>query len=223
MKKLSLALATFVFMFLALAVPSYAQYGCQGQYGQYGNCPPSQSILVDKFVGKVTLNKGGFTDIEYTDNMSASDTRFKANDMVAFMIKVKNTSGDTLTNVTVKDFIPSYVNPIEGPGTYDSTNRVISFNAGDFQANEEKVYYFKVQVVPTSAMPNDRGLFCQLNKAQAYNDNASDEDTAQFCIEKQVVGVTQVPQAGPEMGVLLLSLEAAALGAGLFIKKKIQG
>ncbi len=223
MKNLYVLVASLLFVAVLLARPSYAQYGCQGQYGQYGNCPPSQSILIDKFVGRATLNKGGFTDIEYVDNLSASDTRFHANDMVAFKLKVKNTSGTTLTNVTVKDYVPAYVNPIEGPGTFDAINRVVSFNAGDFQANEEKVYYLKMQVVAPSAMPADKGLFCLVNKAQATSDNTSDDDTAQFCVEKQVTGVTQVPQAGPEMGVLLLGLEAAALGAGLFLKKKITG
>lgn len=223
MNKLTIALSALVVSVLMSVKPVMADYGCQGQYGQYGNCPPSQSILIDKFVGKVTLNKGGYTDIEYVDNMSASDSRFHAGDMVAFKLKVKNTSNITLTNVTVKDFLPTYVNAIEGPGTFDANTRVVSFNAGDFQPNEEKVYYLKVQVVPTSNMPADKGLFCLVNKAEASNSNTSDEDTAQFCVEKQVTNVVKVPTAGPEMGVLLLTGELLTLGAGLLLRKKITG
>lgn len=226
MNKLTIVLASLLVASLVSIKPVMANDNCSNQYGQYGqyvNCTPSQSILMDKYVGRVTLNKGAYADIEYVDNMSASDNRFHANDMVAFKLRVKNTSNVAQTNVTVKDFLPSYVTAVEGPGSYDATNRVVSFNAGDFQPNEEKVYYLKVQVVAASNMPSDKGLFCVDNKAQAYNGSVSDEDTAQFCIEKQVTNVVKVPSAGPEMGVLLLTGEIFALGAGLLLKKRISG
>ncbi len=190
-------------------------------YGQYGGTVTPQTILIDKFVSKpYTTTKGGTSTIEYVDNLTPSDPRFKAGAEVMFKLVVKNTSTITINNVTVKDFVPGYVEPIEGPGNYDSNSRTITFNAGDFAANEEKVYYLKMQLVPQANMPADKGLFCLTNKAQAYNDNASDEDTAQFCIEKEVIGVKKAPAAGPEMGIALAGAQMALIGLGIGLKKK---
>lgn len=205
-----------VIMFIFVSSPAFAQYG------QYGGESPSYSILVDKLVGKPSsATKGGVTDYQYIDNLSPSDPRFKENQEVFFKLIVKNTSTTTLSSITVKDFVPSYLNPIEGPGTYDEKNRVISFNAGDFATGEEKIYFLKMQVLAQKYLPADKGLFCVVNKAQAYNDKTSDDDSSQLCIEKQVAGVTTTPSAGPEMGLILLIGNFAILGTGYLLKKRV--
>ncbi|MBI2641915.1 DUF11 domain-containing protein [Candidatus Roizmanbacteria bacterium] len=194
------------------------------QYGQYGGPAPVQQLLIDKFVGKVTSSKGSVTQLDYVDNLSPSDPRFQAGQEVNFKLKVKNTSNVNLSNVTVKDFLPEFVEPVAGPGTFDANSRTISFNAGNFTPDEEKTYFLTVKVVSQEKLPSDKGLVCLLNKSQASSGDISDEDTAQFCVEKQVVGITpgvsQVPSAGPEFGALLLAGQFVALGAGLFLKKK---
>lgn len=220
MKKL-LALVAVVFGFMLYSSPAFADNSCNGQYGQYGGCPPSVTILIDKFVGKPNASLTDPKSADYVDNLSPSDPRFKAGQLVFFKAKVKNTSNTTLTNVTVKDYVPWYIEPVEGPGTYDPSTRVISFNAGDFSAGEEKLYYFKMQVFAKDKLPNDKGLFCLVNQVKAYNDNTSDDDTAQFCVEKEVLGVTNVPSSGPELGLLLLGLNFAGIGVGLALKKKV--
>lgn len=217
MKKLILTAA--LFSLLLVAPIAHAD---SGQYGQYGPGTPSQSILIDKTVGKGTSQtKGGTTDVTYVDNFSASDPRFKPEEMVFFRLKVKNTSGDKLTNVTVKDFLPSYIEPVEGPGTYDSTNRVITYSAGDFAAGEEKTFYLKMQVTKQANLPADRGIMCVVNKAQAYNDKANDDDSSQFCIEKTVQGVSTVPSTGPELGLILMGANALMFATGIFLKKRV--
>ncbi len=189
------------------------------QYGQYGQPGPSQSILIDKMVGKPVINKGG-TDVQYVDNLSSSDPRFAPGQDVFFKLSVKNTSNVTITSVMVKDVFPAYIDPIEGPGIYDKATRTLTFNAGDFAVNDEKVYYFKARVQGQNQLPTDKGLFCLINSATAWNNDVIDSDTAQFCVEKQVQGVTNVPVAGPEMGLLLVSSELATLGLGIFLKRK---
>jgi len=195
-----------------------AQYGCE--YGQYGGCLPSQSILIDKMVGRSYINKGGIVTYEYVDNMSAGDPRFTPGAIVMFQLRVKNTSNTTLTNVTVKDYVPSYLVPIEGPGAYDTSTRIITFNAGDFNPDQEKVYFIKMQILPQNQLPADKGLFCEINKAVAYNDNVSDEDTAQFCIEKQVTGVVTTPSAGPDLAIAIVGINILGGAIGLWLKKR---
>jgi len=58
-------------------------------------------------------------------------------------------------------------------------------------------------------------------KLRQKKDNvAYDDDTAQLCIEKQVLGVKTVPKAGPEMGLVILGLNVLTAVLGLAIRKK---
>jgi uncharacterized repeat protein (TIGR01451 family) len=209
----------FVTLFSASNVA--AQYGQYGQYG-YGGAAPSQMILIDKMVGKpVTQTKGGTTAYEYVDNLSTNDTRFKPGQEVAFKLVVKNTSSVKLTQVQVKDVLPPYVEAIEGPGEYNTQTKTISLNAGDLNPGEEKTYYLKVKLIAQNAMPADKGLFCLLNTAEAVSGQAKDDDTAQFCVEKEVTGAPQVPAAGPAMGLPLLFGQASLLGLGIYLKRRL--
>jgi len=208
-----------VLLLLTLHVTRYTLH-VSAQYGQYGGETPSYSILVDKMVGKPTQTKGGSQTVTYVDNLSPSDPRFSPNQEVWFKIKVKNTSNINLNAVQVTDYVPAYLMPIEGPGKWNPDNRTITWNAGDFAVDEEKVYYIKMQVYDQSLLPSDKGLFCVINKVDAKKDNvAYDDDTSQLCIEKQVVGAKKVPQAGPAMGVLVLGLNVLTTALGLSIKK----
>lgn len=188
--------------------------------GQYGQPAPSYSILIDKMVGKPYQTKGGITSIEYVDNLTPSDPRFVPDQEIYFKVRIKNTSTSDITNVTVKDYVPSYLTPIEGPGTWDVNTRIITWNAGDFRVDEEKIYYIKMKTNSQNQLPADKGLFCLVNKVEALSDEANDSDTAQFCIEKQVIAAKKVPSAGPEMGISLLAGEFILLSLGFYLRKK---
>ena len=218
---------TFSLAFL-LGVMCYGLSGktafadCVGQYGQYGQPCPSYAIIVDKMVGKPGSSNDA-TVYEYVDNLSLSDPRFKPDQIVFFKIKIKNTSTTKLVGMEVKDTIPSYLDPMEGPGAYDSTNREITWNAGDFNVDEEKVFYMKMKVLSQANLPADKGLFCVTNFVKTNSSNAYDDDTSQICIEKQVAaGTVQVPSAGPEMGLFLFTGEMLALGTGIYINYKLR-
>lgn len=204
-------------LFFLLAFSVSAQYG---QYGQYGAPAPSKAILIEKLVGKPSLTKGGATDTTFVDNLSVSDPRFSPQQEVLFKLVVKNTSDVTLSNVEVKDFVPDFLEPVEGPGTFDSASRTITFNAGDFAVNEEKTYFLRMRFVSQDRLPSDKGILCLVNKAEARTSEVFDEDTAQLCLEKEVVGAPQQPSAGPEAGLVLLAFNALAAGAGIWLRKR---
>lgn len=202
---------------LSISVPSVFA----GQYGQYEQPAPVESILVDKQVSKpIFKTKGGTTQYEYVDNLTPSDVRFQPGMDIYFKVRVKNTSTVVLNNVMVTDKVPWYLEPIEGPGAYDAGTRAISFNAGTFKSDEEKIFYFKMQWFAQDKLPADRGLMCASNYVRAYTNNASDDDTAQACVEKQVLAVKVAPKAGPEMNILLIVGQLGMLGLGLKLKKK---
>lgn len=211
------------FALLTLVVALFASaHSAFAQYGQYGQPAPVESILVDKQVSKpVTKSKGGTIQYEYVDNLTPSDVRFQPGMDIYFKIRVKNTSTITLNNVMVADKVPWYLDAVEGPGSYDTNTRTISFNAGTFKPEEEKVYYVKMQWFAQDKLPADRGLMCASNYVRAYTNNTSDDDTAQACVEKQVVGVKEAPKAGPEMNILLVAGQLGMLGLGIKLKKKV--
>lgn len=207
---------------LAAVMPrtASAQYGCNGQYG---NCPTSQSIVVDKLVGMPNATKGGIAScdgVDYRDNYSSSDSRFAPGSYVCFKIKVKNTSNVTLNDVVFKDYLPSYVSAVEGPGSFDANSRVISYTIGNMSSGAENVYYIKAQIAGQNQLPSNKGLMCLVNKAHAYNGTVSDEDTAQFCVEKQVTPGKVTPSSGPEFGMLLVAGSTLMAGAGIMLKRK---
>ena len=232
MKKTLVTFLTALSFVTLMSQTAFAQYG---QYGQYGQPAPSESILVDKLVGKpqmksgvkATTTKGGVVlsstsgAVEYVDNLTPSDVRFQPGMTIYFKVKVKNTSNVVMSNVMVQDKVPLYIEPIEGPGTYDANTRTVSFNAGTFKSGEEKIFDFKMQWLAQDKLPADKGLMCISNYARAYANSASDDDTAQACVEKQVMGVKAAPKAGPEMNILMLLGEVSMLGLGFKLRKKL--
>lgn len=186
------------------------------QYSQ----APSYSLTINKLVGMPDTS-GDATAYSYVDNLGVNDPRFSPSHYVYFKIIVKNTSSISLGSITVKDYVPAYLTPIEGPGTFDSTTRIISWDAGSFDVNQEKTYYLKMQVNNQDSLPSDKGLFCVINRAQAISTNSSAEDSSQLCIEKQVLGTQKVPSAGPEMGLGLILGQLSLLGAGLTLRYKL--
>jgi hypothetical protein len=121
------------------------------------------------------------------------------------------------------DYVPSYLIPVEGPGNFDSANNTISYTIAELKANEERLDNVKMQVKSLADLNSINAGTCMLNKASAAVNSAYDEDTAQFCVEKEVstvTGVSQVPSTGPEDVVPVLVSSFVALGAGFALKKK---
>jgi len=207
-------LVSFLFLsviyYLISSISVYA--GCGGQYES--PCQ-SYSMLVDKMVQKPGTS-------EYVDNLSVSDPRYKPSEYVMFKITIKNTSTTTFGGMTAKDYVPAYLTPIEGPGTFDNTSRIVSWDAGAFAVDEQKTYYLKMQINSQANLPADQGLFCLVNKTQAWSNTTTDDDSSQFCIEKQVTTPPKVPSAGPEMGLILFSGEILALGTGIYMNYKLK-
>lgn len=111
---------------LAITSKTFAQYGAYG--GGY-----TTSVIIDKAIANPGTNtKGGSTEIIYLDNYSSSDYRFSPGQYMSFRLKVRNTSDVMLYGLKVKDFLPLYIEPVENPGEYNTSDRSITFDAGDF-------------------------------------------------------------------------------------------
>lgn len=216
MKKL---IAYLVLVFSFLVVASSVSADCVGQYGQYGSPCNSYSIVVDKMVG-FPGSSNDAASYSYVDNLSVNDAKFTPNQYVFFKVNVKNTSNVNLDSTSSRDYVPTYLNPIEYPGTYDSNNRTITWDSGSFGINEIKTYYIKMQVVGQNSLPTDQSITCITNRAQAWANGVTDDDSSQFCVQKQVVTTPTVPSTGPEFGYILVAGEMALAAAGIYLRKK---
>lgn len=188
----------------------------------YQPTTPSKEILIDKMVGKPVTDKGT-VDYDYVDNLTSNDHTFKPGDIVYFRLRVKNTSQAKLTDVVVKDFEPSYFTLSNDHGTVSS--ETLSINAGNFEPGEEKVYIIRGRIDNNDSVPT--GTTCVTNKARAEDDGISDEDTAQFCINKSTVKgetttvpvPTTIPSTGAEDGLLILVSALGLAAAGFKLHK----
>jgi uncharacterized repeat protein (TIGR01451 family) len=229
MRKIISGLSICFFFSLYLLIPqvksTMAQY--KQPYGQYGVPAPAEALIIDKTVGKPSQTKGGVTSLEFVDNLSPADPRFHPGEQVVFRLRVKNISSSQINNVGIIDFLPSFIEPVEIPGSFNSNNRTINFSAGNFAPNEEKLFFLTTKVVAVESLPADKDLICLINRARVFTAGDPDEDTARFCIEKQPGAVvpSAMPAAGVESGLIppVVAILAFLFGSSLqyyCIKKK---
>ncbi|MEI6327451.1 MAG: hypothetical protein WCO78_05035 [Candidatus Roizmanbacteria bacterium] len=193
----------------------------------YGGTPSNPNCLnIDKMVSNPAVTN----TIEYVDNISPSDVKYQANSTAIARIKVKNTSNQVVPSVTVTDEIPSYLSYFAGPGVLSADGRILTIALGDLQTGEERYVYITYKTARPEDMPYDKSLICVINKVYAQGSICNRaEDTAQMCIEKNVINVTYTdqlkavktaPKAGPEMGIALLGLNGLIGTIGYILKKK---
>ena len=188
---------------------------CEIVYGGGEVCPPQVKFTIDKKIQKPT--KGG----EFVDNLSANDEKFSANQDVIFHVTVQNT-GDSDVALTVTDILPSYLTYVSG-GTFDSNGNKVNNNV-TLKAGESKTYTIATKVVGSNSLPANQSVTCVTNVARATTSAGnSAEDTAQFCIQNNVVVQPQIPSksipnTGPEALVLFALPPIGA--AGLYLRRK---
>jgi len=102
------------------------------------------------------------------------------------------------------------------------------FTAGEdnLEPGESETREIKAKVVSIDKLPGNKTLVCEVNTAEGWTNDEKDKDTAQICIEKRILGVTQLPPTGPKgwLTISLLSLLSGLLTI-YFLKisqKKIQ-
>ena len=191
----------------SLTQTAYASVRCERQYGGGEICVKTGNIQVDKEV----LNPA---DGKFADNLSIASEKFTPSQEITFKIKVKNVGDAEFAKVEVTDSLPSTLELLSGETSYEIKN---------LKVGEVSEKTLKAKVVSEDKLPKDKSVICDLNAAEAKADSEKDRDTSQFCIEKRVLGVTTLPQAGPE-GVtlgLLVSGTLALTGASLLRVKKL--
>lgn len=180
---------------LLLITPSYAagdttpaseaDTNCQPIYGGGKTCKPSEKVIVDKKIihptGKMAV-----------DNLGVNDPKFKAGQEIRFSIAVRNTGTTEVKNVELVDTMADFA-------IFDSGSVVFAEEDGEFfytipslKAGETKVFEVISHVVAVEELPADEGIICDVNRAAIVVGDELSEDTAGFCIQKDVI-ITVTP------------------------------
>lgn len=202
---------------LALAASAQAvnAQSCTTQYGngQYGvECVP-----IDVTINKQVKNP---ISLIFVENLGPSDDKFSPGAEVHFKLIVHNASSQEWSRVTVRDTLPQYLTFEAGPGTYDKNSKVLTVELENLKVNETRKFEFLAKVEPANVFPSDKSLFCVVNHAEVAVDSRTDEDTAELCIQTQVLGVTTLPVAGFDSLALLIPFAGLGLTGLALIKKR---
>lgn len=211
MKQLLFAGVSFLIaLFLVVSLP-FSAYA-DGIYGQYGAGATPGKVLVDKTVRNPKTG-------EYVDNLGLMDARYVSDNAVYFKITVQNTGGSVLSRINVVDYLPPYIRYVSG-GNYNSATRQVSFAFDNVKPNEQRSTLLQVQVVSVAELPPEKSVVCPVNKVVATSpDNGTDEDTAQFCIERKVMAA-KVPSTGDPLGLIFALGSVPTLLAGFKLRKR---
>lgn len=215
----SLAIAGVAFF--ATAKIAMADTNCTTQYGANGygttNCT-TVDITVNKTVKNPVSNV-------FVENLTDKDATYSPDSEVTFQLEIKNAGNQNFDTVTVKDVLPEHLTnasvDAQYNGSYDSGSKTLTFTLKDLKSGESKTVEVKAKVTAASTFAKDKDMFCETNKAEVTANDRKDDDTAQYCIRTNVLGVTTLPEAGVADYLPLVPIMAIGLfGIGLLTKKK---
>jgi uncharacterized repeat protein (TIGR01451 family) len=129
--------------------------------------------------------------------------------MVTFQITLTNNSNQDMANITVQDNLPQDLTFHDGTGTYNASNKTLTFQVKNLVAHHSQVFTINTTVNGQNSFTNSNPVFCETNTVVAVPQNAQlAQDGAQFCIER----LTGTPSTGPEALGLLALIPTGLLG-----------
>src|SRR5438876_1069588 len=135
----------FAYSLISLSLPSSATAqemipSCHPIYGGGENCTQTDSIEINKTVQNPK-------DSKFVENLGPNDPKYSPGQNIQFQITVKNSSGNTANNITIKDNLPRYINcDASGIGTCDGSNKTITININTLNRNEAHTMIIKGKI-----------------------------------------------------------------------------
>lgn len=186
---------------LFLVTPKAQAAGCMPIYGGGETCTDN-TLAVQKQVLNPNTNV-------FVHDLGITDAKYHGNDLVTFQITVSNNGSDTLKKVVIQDVIPSTLIFSDGPGNFNTSNHMLSFEVDNLLPHHAQLYTVDAHVVSQNQFPQN--VFCVSNQVTATANNKSVKDSSQMCIEK----INGTPSTGPESLGLLALIPTGLLGLGL--------
>lgn len=192
----------FVFTIALMAKPVLAT--CDEQYG--GVCKELE-LQIDKKVWDPVSET-------FVENLGIHDYKFgpkeEEDKEIIFELKIKNIGDERFEEVHVKDYLPDYLVHLSGD---------LDFIIYDLDPDEEVRKEIKASSVSADKFPDNHSIICVINTAEAWSGDKKDKSTAQVCLERKVLGLTELPPTGPENWLILLPFSLLAGLVGFYLKK----
>ena len=202
MKKLLLSLALLASIFVTK--PAKAYYETDEEVNQ---------IVVDKTIK-------GLDKADWKDNYPSNEIIFKPGDQFEFQIVVKNTGNRNLTQIQVKDILPTSLSYIFGRTGASIDNLNIGWTIPEIKPSENQTTVIRVKVIDNISVSLKEWVNFVEAKAES---GAYDSDTSAFWTAegKVVMGpVRKLPDTGAENSLLIGSLASSSLIAAAFVLRK---
>lgn len=176
---------------------------------------PARGLLIEKRILNPQNN-------QFVDNLNIDQQTFLPNNDVIFKITVSNVIQSDLKNLTITDFLPSavlnFVSASEG--SCDSPCKIVTLKVDSLKVGESKNIEIRTKVKGENEL--GASVSCQTNLGRVTINNIADEDTATFCVSKQVLGVTsELPKTGSTQTFPILTLSVLLFAIGLLMKRII--
>lgn len=192
MKKPILVLSTLATLtILATGIAVADVKNCKPIYGGGKTCVQAKDFTIDKRIQNPKTE-------QFVDNLTKSDPNYNAESTITFALTTKNISKNALSNMTITDTLPKYLEFVSGQGNYDKAKHTLTFPIATLAANEEKTFIVKAKVAKAESLPDTDDVICMANLAQAQVKSDLGADNAQFCIQKAVsANPTKAPVKQP--------------------------
>lgn len=155
----------------------------------------------------------------FVENLTVTDAHFLPGQEITFRVELRNTGGNELKGINVKDKLPDFVDFVSGPGSFDSNTKTLNSVIDVLGPGESKTFEIKAKIRPEADLPKNQ-LTCVTNLAQASVGQIFTQDTAVFCIEAQVLGITrELPVTGPDNIGLTALISTLSLAVSIFLFK----
>lgn len=202
-------------LILSLWVVFFSGQNVSAQYQPVVQPSPVVSISIDKSVRNPQNN-------QYVDNLSGATATFLPGQEVNFRLMVRNNSSSEITNVSVRDKLPEFVDFVSGPGSYNQNTKEINFTIDRLAPGETKTYALVTKVQSTSKGGNIMST-CLTNFAEASANKMDVQDTSMFCIGEKVLGeVSELPRTGPISNVLVVVGSLGILATSIYLFRKAE-
>lgn len=193
------------------ASSTLAAVRCETQYGGGQTCVTTGQIQVNKKV----WDPGSKL---FVDNLVASGVHhFVSGETVTFTVRIQNVGDTRIDNVIFTDTLPTFLK-------YASGN--LSENLGSLAPGQFVDRTITAVVVASNQLPLSPSTVCDgrtTNFAEARNDDSSDRDNSEVCVDNRVLGkvtptpVKVIPLTGPEhLAFLGLGIAGAM---GIYLRK----
>jgi len=150
----------------------------------------------------------------YVDNIAASQKVFVDREVVNFRILITNSGNERLENLSVIDYLPSELELIFYPGTYNQSDNSIRWIIDGLNEGESKEYFIRARITDI----NYNYEVKKSNYAEVKNEVVFDSDRAAYFVMGKRMPVTGANPLviGTVFGILSLS-------SGMVLRKKARG